>query len=454
MAKIIELPKLSPTMEEGTLVRWAKEVGDAVAVDDLLAEVETDKATMEFRSFDRGTLLKKLVEEGAVARLGQPVAVFGDEGEDISAVLAELGEGGDAPAGEPDAKADESDEGSGEGNEDEEKAPAKEGDADDRGAKEAEKVPRSEARTERPPMQSSGEAPATAAVVGQKGVAGAILAPSSPRVRRIARERDIDLDEVPGSGERGRVREQDLSKPSAPSSVDVSALVEPGDTVKPASSMRRTIARRLTEAKQTVPHFYLEADLDVEALLALRAAVNASRPSDEKVSVNDLFVRACALALRAVPEANASWVDGQVITYGRVDVSVAVSIDDGLVTPVVRGADRLSVSAIAATMRDLAARARARKLKPEEFTRGTFSLSNLGMFQVDRFAAVINPPEGMILAVGAARDVPVVKGGAVVPGKRCAVTLSCDHRVVDGALGARWLQALRALVEDPMRVLA
>lgn len=441
MAKIIELPKLSPTMEEGTLVRWAKEVGDAVAVDDLLAEVETDKATMEFRSFDRGTLLKKLVEEGAVARLGQPVAVFGDEGEDISDVLAKLGAGGEEKPRKGEPEEDEPKKG--------DEAPSKE-----EPAKKGDALPRNEARTERPPKHDASGEPAAPTVAGQRGVAGAILAPSSPRVRRIARERDIDLDEVSGSGDRGRVREQDLSRAPAPPPVDVASLMEPGDAVKPASSMRRTIARRLTEAKQSVPHFYLEADLDVEALLALRARVNASRASDDKVSVNDLFVKACALALRAVPEANASWVEGQVITYGRVDVSVAVSIDDGLVTPVVRGADRLSVSAIAATMRDLAARARARKLKPEEFTRGTFSLSNLGMYQVDRFAAVINPPEGMILAVGAARDVPVVKDGAVVPGKRCAVTLSCDHRVVDGALGARWLQALRAIVEDPMRILA
>jgi pyruvate dehydrogenase E2 component (dihydrolipoamide acetyltransferase) len=298
-------------------------------------------------------------------------------------------------------------------------------------------------------------------VAGEQGVAGVILAPTSPRVRRLARERDLDLDAVRGTGPRGRVTEGDLDAPQA-AAVDreaaraaaLAAVVGPGDTVLDASPMRRTIARRLTEAKQTVPHFYLEADLDVEALAALRAELNAAAESPEaKVSFNDLLVRASALALRAVPESNASWIDGKVVRYGRVDISVAVAIDDGLVTPVVRDADKLSVGQIARVVKELAGRARARKLKPEEMQRGTFSVSNLGMFGIDRFAAVINPPEGMILAVGSVRDVPVVKGGAVVPGKRCAVTLSCDHRVVDGALGARFLQALRTLVEQPLRIL-
>ncbi|MEZ4391945.1 MAG: dihydrolipoamide acetyltransferase family protein [Polyangiales bacterium] len=414
MAKIIELPKLSPTMEEGTLVRWAKKVGDAVDIDDLLAEVETDKATMEFRAFDRGTILKLLVEEGALVRLGAPVAVFGSPGEDVSALKV------GAPA--EDSKAPE--------------PPAE--------------PARSSSPKTIPPKSRGGEEPAASAVRGERGVAGAILAPSSPRVRRLAREADIDLDSVQGTGRRGRVGEADLAAPA----VDLSRVVREGDSVSDASSMRRTIARRLVEAKQSVPHFYLEVDLDVEALLELRQQINAAGAPDAKVSVNDLLIRACALSLRAVPEANASWIGGKVVRYGRVDVSVAVAIDDGLVTPVVRGADGMTVSAIAAVVRDLAARARARKLSLEEMQGGTFSISNLGMMGVDRFAAVINPPESMILAVGAAREVPVVKGGVVVPGRRCAVTLSCDHRVVDGALGARWLQALRGYVENPMRILA
>ncbi len=447
MAKIIELPKLSPTMEEGTLVRWSRKEGDVIGVDDLLAEVETDKATMEFRSFDKGTLLKRLVEEGAVAKLGQPVAIFGEPGEDITALLASVGL---APA-----KADTA-------------APAKtEATATPEPAKEAADaarsaavtvaptgaeldavVPRSEKPT-RPPVVRAADGPGASAVKGERGVAGAILTPSTPRVRRIARERSVDLGSVPGSGEHGRVTEGDLAARGAPKPL----VLKPGDKARAASSMRKVIARRLVESKQTVPHFYLEADLDVEALVALREQANQGATPETKVSVNDLLLRACALALRAVPEANSSWVDGQIVQYDRADVSVAVSIDDGLLTPVLRDADKLSIGAIAKATKELVAKARARKLTPEEMTGGTFSLSNLGMFQIDRFAAVINPPESMILAVGAVRDVPVVKGGAVAPGKRCAVTLSCDHRVVDGALGAKWLLALRGLVENPVRIL-
>jgi pyruvate dehydrogenase E2 component (dihydrolipoamide acetyltransferase) len=257
---------------------------------------------------------------------------------------------------------------------------------------------------------------------------------------------------VQGSGERGRITEGDLTAPSQTPAATPTLL--PGDTVKTPSATRKTIARRLVEAKQTVPHFYLEADLDVEALVALREQVNEGATAEEKVSFNDLLVRASALALRAVPECNVSWVDGQIVVHDRADISIAVAIEDGLVTPVIRGADRLSVRAVARAAKDLIARARGRKLRPEEMQGGVFSVSNLGMFQVDRFAAVINPPESMILAVGSTRDVPVVRAGAIVPGKRCAVTLSCDHRVVDGAMGARFLQALRALVERPLSILA
>jgi len=431
MARIIELPKLSPTMEEGTLVRWVKAVGEAVDIDDLLAEVETDKATMEFRSFDRGTLLKRLVAEGSVTKLGQPVAIFGEPGEDISALLAKHS---GAPAAEaPKAPAA--------------KEPAAEAPKEEAPAKEA-----PEAKAPAAPPKAAPSGPAAAAVRGEPGVAGMVLAPSSPRVRRIAREKDVPLTSVQGSGEHGRITEADLAAP--PKAPAAAPTLYPGDTVKTPSPMRKTIARRLVEAKQTVPHFYLEADLDVEALAALREQVNDGCPPEEKVSFNDLLVRASALALRAVPEVNASWVDGQVIVHDRADISIAVAIEDGLVTPVIREVDRLSVRVVARLAKDLIARARARKLRPEEMQGGVFSVSNLGMFQVDRFAAVINPPESMILAVGATREVPVVKGAVIVPGKRCAVTLSCDHRVVDGAMGARFLQSLRSLVERPLAILA
>lgn len=448
MAKIIDLPKLSPTMEEGTLVRWAKNEGDTIGVDDLLAEVETDKATMEFRSFDKGTLLKKLVGEGQTAKLGQPVAIFGVPGEDITAVLAALT--GAAPKSEPVA------------------APAPSAPA----PAPAPVVASEPAITLSAREPSSG--PAAATVAPTAGVAGLVLlppkpaphpvgepgGPSSPRVRKLAREKGVDVERVVGTGENGRITAADVERASsspvaasvAPASVSV-GVARAADEIKPASQMRKAIARRLVESKQTVPHFYLEAELDVEAMLLLREQMNDGVEKTEKVSVNDLFIKACALALNAVPASNASWIDGNIVLHHRVDISVAVAVDDGLVTPVLRDADRKSVSAISAEVRELATRARSKKLKPEEMQGGVFSISNLGMYGIDRFAAVINPPEGMILAVGQARDVPVVKAGALAPGKRCSVTLSCDHRVVDGALGAQFLQALRALVERPVKIL-
>jgi len=419
VAKIIELPKLSPTMEEGTLVRWARAEGDRVQIDDLLAEVETDKATMEFRSFDTGTLLRRLVPEGATARLGQPVAIFGDPGEDIRALLAQIDAGSTSPT-----------------------------------------VPQ---RVEPQPAAAPApvSAPAAHVVAPVPGTAGLLLraparapsvvsttvGPSSPRVRRLARERGVPLAAFRGSGEHGRIVPADLDRPLA------STPARTDDTVKPASQMRKAIARRLTESKREVPHFYLEAELEVDSLLTLREQINHEVDPAVKVSINDLFVRACALALTRVPEANASWDGGNIVEHHRVDISVAVAVDDGLLTPVLRNADAKSLRQIAMEVRELAGRARARKLRPEELTGGVFSISNLGMFGVDRFAAVINPPESMILAVGRVRDVAAVRGGLVVPAKRCSVTLSCDHRVVDGARGARFLDQLRGFVERPATLL-
>ncbi len=434
MAKILDLPKLSPTMEEGTLVRWFRHVGDTVAIDDLLAEVETDKATMEFRAFDKGTLLALLVPEGAVARLGQPVAVMGAPGEDVTEILASVRKTVPPTVGAP--------------------VPIEP----------VKMSPRADAETATPeakPVQA--EAPA-AEEHGSTGIAGAMLMPTTPRVRRIAREMVLDLGGVTGTGEHGRVVEEDIhgkipGKPTVtPGTGTGTGTVLGGygergaDTVRTPSATRRTIARRITEAKQSVPHFYLEADLDVEALGRLRESLNEGVPAEERVSFNDLFIKASALALREVPASNVSWVDGNIVEHHRVDISMAVAIEDGLVTPVLRDVDALSIRVVAARARELIARARARKLTPEEMSNGVFSVSNLGMYQVDRFTAVINPPEGMILAVGAVRDIPVLRDGAVVAGRCCTVTLSCDHRVVDGALGASFLKALRGLIERPLRV--
>jgi pyruvate dehydrogenase E2 component (dihydrolipoamide acetyltransferase) len=476
MAKILDMPKLSPTMEEGVLATWHKKEGDAIQIDDLLAEVETDKATMEFRAFDKGTLLKLLVPSGAQVKLGQPVAILGSPGEDVSALEAQAGGAPKAaePVTAPTSSAQQ------ETPIDTPRSPDTEGE-------------RAEAKPARPSAAAAAPPPiavdkgnvltrterdiaaaAVAATPGRPHDGERVLA--SPYVRKVARERGIDLSGAQGTGEHGRIVPADLESlaraPAArglvPARPGASALATAGlrePEARPLSQMRRAIARRLTQSKQTVPHFYLTIDVDAEDLVALRERINAelaeavkpakgeSAPKPDKISINDLLIKACAAALLRVPEANAQYTDEAILVHRRVDISVAVAIPDGLVTPVVRNADQKSVVALAREVRDLAARARSKKLRPEEMSDGTFSISNLGMFGIDEFAAVINPPEGAILAVGQVRDEPVVKDGAVRPGKKLAVTLSCDHRVVDGAVGAAFLAELRDLLERPMRIL-
>ena len=435
MAKILDMPKLSPTMEEGQISAWHKKEGDTVAVDDLLAEVETDKATMEFRSFDKGTLLKILAPAGSMVQLGQPVAVIGNPGEDVSGLVDGKGKGAapkteekHQPKGEAEAKGEGQAKGNGEGQ---------------GGAKAKPEAPPAPQQAAQPEPQEGGRVKA------------------SPYVRKLARERGLSLEGVAGSGPNGRIVAKDVEalpdggakaksqKPSAPAELPES---------KPLSMMRKTIARRLTESKQTVPHFYLTIDVDADALHDLRERINADlaaalADAAPKVSFNDLVVKAVAIALGRVPEANAQFTPEAILYHRRVDVSVAVAVEDGLVTPVVRDADEKSVLEIAREVRDLAKRARDKKLKPEEMMNGTFSVSNLGMYGIDEFSAVINPPEGAILAVGQVRREPVVRGDAVVPGRRMAMTMSCDHRVIDGAVGATYLKALRAILEHPTQIL-
>lgn len=465
MAKILEMPKLSPTMEEGVLSSWHKKEGDEIGVDDLLAEVETDKATMEFRAFDKGVLLKLLVAPGALVKLGQPVAIVGGAGEDVSGLLASTSPAGPSPQAAPRAF----------------DPPREVTTSPSAGA---------------PAVTPTQPPPETAAPVAQRRpiathvldrtsygsepvengghATGRVVA--SPYVRKTARDLGIDLHGAQGSGRGGRVLPTDVEKlrgqqstalarmptpPTSPSGAIVPAYDPP--EVRPLSPMRKTIARRLTESKATVPHFYLTIDVDASGLVKLREQINAELASHaapangtgaaDKVSFNDLLIKACAVALVNVPECNATFTPDAILLHKRVDISVAVAIPDGLVTPVLRNADRKSVVAIAREVRDLASRARARKLKPEEMADGTFSISNLGMFGIDQFAAVINPPEGAILAVGQVRDAAVVTDGAVAVGQRLAMTLSCDHRVVDGAVGAAFLAELRRLVERPLRVL-
>ncbi len=468
MAKILEMPKLSPTMEEGLLTAWHKKEGDPVAIDDLLAEVETDKATMEFRAFDKGTLLKLLVAPGANVKLGQPVAILGDPGEDITSLTpSATATPAPAPAPTPPQSPTPA----------QFSAPT----PTPPPAQSPPPTPSPNPDTESPHAQRV-PARTTSALDRTEHVSepaadsknGRVLA--SPYVRRTAREMGVDLRGAQGSGPGGRVVQGDLDRMRASPQEDDTArsqmvraepstlqpppgilLAEP--EARPLSMMRKTIARRLTEAKQTVPHFYLNIDVDAAPLLELREHVNRELADEQpegkapKLSVNDFLVKACGLALLRVPECNATFTPEAILVHRRVDISVAVAVPDGLLTPVVRNADQKSVAGIGREVRELASRARSKKLRPEEMASGTFSISNLGMFGIDEFAAVINPPEGAILAVGRIRDDPVIKDGAIVPGKRLALTLSCDHRVVDGAVGAAFLAELRSLLARPMRLL-
>nr|HEX4317542.1 pyruvate dehydrogenase complex dihydrolipoamide acetyltransferase [Kofleriaceae bacterium] len=468
MAQIIGLPKLSPTMEEGVLVKWNKKEGDKVSPGDLIAEVETDKANMDFNIEDDGVLLKFLVKEGDTVKLGAPVAIIGKAGEDVSALVAQAGSAPKAEAAKPAATP--------------EVAPAAKPDAAPAAKPAAAPAPKPQ-----PAQQKSAAAPPPAAAGGK------LLA--SPLAKSLAIELGVDLRTIQGSGPGGRIVERDVRRatgnghtdPStapaaqAAPAADDAAFDEPKTLVRapralanlpalsdhdyedvPASNMRKRIAQRLTEAKRDVPHFYLQRSIDAAPLLAFRARLNellgdrgprvaepSSASSPLKVSVNDLVVKAVALALRRVPECNASWEGDAIRRYTRVHVGIAVAIEDGLVTPVVRDADAKGIGAIAGEVRDLADRAKKRALKGHEITGSTFTVSNLGMLGIERFTAILNPPEAGILAVGAVLDVPVVQNGQVVAGKRMTVSMSCDHRVIDGALGARWLGVFADLIEKP-----
>jgi len=444
----ITMPALSPTMEEGTLAKWLVKEGDAVKSGDVIAEIETDKATMEVEAVDEGTVAKIVVPAGT-------------EGVKVNAVIAILaGEGEDAKAA---TKA----------------APPAEA-----------KPEKTAAKAEAPAKQevaSTVAAPAKAPETRKEADTNRVFA--SPLARRIAKDAGVELSAIKGSGPHGRVVQRDVeqavaggmkaspapqptaaatpaAKPAAPAMSDsqVLKLFEEGSyELKPHDNMRKTIARRLVEAKSTVPHFYLTLDCDIDALLALRQQLNDAAPGKKnqhgeapayKLSVNDMVIKAMAMALQAVPEANASWTDTAMVMHRHSDVGVAVSIPGGLITPIIRRAETKSLSAISNEMKDLAKRARERKLKPEEYQGGTTAVSNLGMFGIKDFSAVINPPHATILAVGAGEQRPVVRDGAVSIATIMSVTLSTDHRAVDGALGAELLSAFRNYVEKPMGMLA
>ncbi len=435
MAIPVEMPKMSDTMEEGVLVSWLAEEGAPVAAGDVIAQVETDKATMDLEVYDDGVLLKRVAGEGDSIAIGGLIAILGKAGEDISSVLARYGEGAAAPAAAPAASP----------------APV----------------------AEVAPASGDGAA-APVAIPAASGGAGNGRAKASPLARRMAKEHGLNLATVSGSGPDGRIVRRDIESligGSAPVAAPVQEPVQQVQAVAqqpspvagaaydaiPLSQMRKAISRRLSESKFTAPHFYLQIDVDMDGAVAFRKQLNelALAQDKQKVSFNDLITKACALALRDHPYVNASYMEkeGEIRLHNEVHVAIAVAIDEGLITPVVRNADNKGLAQIAAETRELAGKARDRKLQPHEFEGSTFSTSNLGMFGIENFTAIINPPNACILAIGGIRDVPVVKDGAIVPGKRMKLSLSCDHRVVDGATGAQFLNTVKQYLEQPMTMM-
>lgn len=427
MAIKIEMPKLSDTMEEGVIAKWNVKEGDTVEAGDIIAEVETDKATMDVEVFDAGKVLKIVTGEGDSVPLGGLIAIIGEEGEDISGMLD-----GDSSA-DSGKEGSESDASASEDSGDSPEAPDTRDEADD------------------------SEAPAAASSDDDDRIK------ASPLARKIAEDKGIDLSGVKGSGPEGRIVKRDvedykpastgggLTKPAASASAPAKTFDSLESREVKVSQMRKTIARRLSESKFTSPHFYETIDIDMKNAVAARKALNET--NDVKISFNDIVVKACAVALTRHQAVNSSWSDSVITEHGDVHIAVAVAIDEGLMTPVVRHVDKKGMAQISEETRELAGLARDRKLQPDQMEGSTFTISNLGMFGIEEFTAIINPPNACILAVGAIRDVPVVENGAVVPGKRMKVTLSSDHRIVDGAKAAAFLNTLRSLIENPLSML-
>jgi pyruvate dehydrogenase E2 component (dihydrolipoamide acetyltransferase) len=448
----ILMPALSPTMEKGNLARWLKKEGDKIRSGDVIAEIETDKATMEYEAVDEGTLAKIVVPEGTQdVAVNSVIAVLAGEGEDVK-VAASAAKA--APAKAPEKKV--------------EAAPV---------PPPRQETPRAPVQPAQKPAPAAGEKSPPKAAAGTQHVAHGNRVFSSPLARRLAKEAGIDVGRLQGSGPHGRViaRDIDAAKSGkglrAPatgglqgvavaqvlSDQQILSLYAPESyELVPHDGMRRTIAQRLTASVQTVPHFYLTMDCDIGKLLAAREEINAAAPKDKdgtaayKLSVNDFVIKALALALQRIPDANVSWTEGGMLKHKHSDIGVAVALPGGLITPIVRSAESKSLSAISNEMRDLAARARARKLKPQEFQGGTSSVSNLGMYGIKDFTAVINPPQSTILAVGAAEERAVARNGKIEAAHIMSVTLSCDHRSVDGALGAELIGAFKTLIENPV----
>lgn len=430
MAQKILMPALSPTMTEGTLAKWLKKEGDAISAGDVIAEIETDKATMEFEAVDEGILARVLIPAGTQGvAVNEPIALLLEEGDDHAALDALM----------------------------------------------TVSSPKVEAKAAAHAAGASSSAVSSVPVSRSASASGeATRVFASPLARRLAKEAGLDLSVLKGSGPRGRIVRHDIQEAlasgvtarmapassatvapalKASSSPQLQPMPWQAYTAEPNTGIRKTIARRLSEAKQTVPHFYLTVDVELDALMALRKQLNSVPDAGHKLSVNDFVIKACALALQKVPAANAMWTDEAILRFDEIDISVAVATEGGLITPVIRNADRKGLATISTEMKTLAKKARDGKLRPEEFQGGGFSISNLGMHGIKSFSAIINPPQSCILAVGAGEERVVVRDGAVAVRTMMTVTLSVDHRSVDGAVGAQFLAALKPLLEDPVQLM-
>jgi pyruvate dehydrogenase E2 component (dihydrolipoamide acetyltransferase) len=430
MAEFIKMPTLGFDMEEGTMGSWLKEVGDPVAKGDVLAEIESDKVTQELQARAEGVLLAQLANPGDLVPVGANLGIIGAEGEDIEAMLAEGGNGA-APT-----------------------------------TKKEQAEPEKEAAEATAEPSSKAAEPSMSPAVSEEFPGGV---KATPVARRVAQEHGVDLKQVSGSGPDGRIRKADVEAfvergpqevaapesitPTAPTFKPTSVPIGDQDTVIETSRLRKTIARRMTESKITVPHFYVTNDIDMAAALELRKRVNDTLPDDNKVTVNDLVVKAAALALRDFPNLNAAYAGDQVVHYKDINVGSAVAIEGGLLTVVQKNTDTSTLSKVAADHKAMIGRARDGKVQPEDITGSTFTVSNLGAFDVDHFIAIINPPNAAILAIGSARQVPVVVDGELTVGTRMKATISADHRVTDGVEAARYMQAFKALLENPLRLL-
>ena len=405
MATKVTMPKLSDTMTEGVLLKWLKKEGEIIQAGEVIAEAESDKATMELEAFDAGQLKKILIPEGGKVPVGGTLAIIAEEDEDISDMLNETPE---APK------------------------------------KETAPTPKSE-KAEPLPIPAAPIKDDTPK--DQIMTTGSMRIKASPLARKIAEDRKIDLKTVKGSGTGGRIIKRDID--DIKETLSTGTIIEGQDQEVQLSTMRKVIAQRMTQSKTTVPHFYLTMEIDMDKAVSARLSMNSIQ-SETKISHNDMVIKACAQALKKHPLVNGSFVDEKIVLHQRIDIGFAVALEEGLITPVIRNADSKSLGEISNTVKDMAKRAKNRKLMPDEYTNATFTISNLGMYDISEFSAIVNPPEAAILAVGAVQQKPVVKNDAIVIGNVMKVTLSCDHRIVDGATGALFLRELKKLLENPI----